>query len=48
MRCYSVHSEEYEEYLRKSKLRKSQDNLDKYAETEVNKYNNNYIQYLNH
>ena len=45
---YSPDIKEYEEYLRKSKLRKSQDNLDKYAETEVNKYNNNYIQYLNH
>ena len=48
LNSYSPDIKEYEEYLRKSRLRKSEDNLNKGTETETNKYNNNYIQYLNH
>ena len=47
LNCYSPDIKEYEEYLRKSKLRKSEDNLNKYTETEDNKYNNNYVQHIN-
>ena len=48
LNSYSPDIREYQEYLRKSKLKKSEDNLNKYTETEQNKYNNNFIQYLNH
>ena len=48
LNSYSPDIREYQEYLRKSKLRKSEDNLNKYTETEKNQYNNNYIQYLDH
>ena len=47
LNSYSPDIKEYEEYLRKSKLRKSEDNLNKYTETEANNYNNNYIQHIN-
>ena len=48
LNSYSPDIREYQEYLRKSKLKKSEDNLNKYTETEKNQYNNNYIQYLEH
>jgi len=48
LNSYSPDIREYQEYLRKSKLGKSEDNLNKYTETEKNQYNNNYIQYINH
>ena len=48
LNSYSPDVKEYEKYLSKSKLRKSKENLNKNIETETNKYNNNYIQYLNH
>ena len=48
LNSYSPDIREYQEYIRKSKLGKSEDNLNKYTETEKNQYNNNYIQYINH
>ena len=45
---YSPDVREYEEFLRKSRLKKNEDIRNKCTLTETNKYNNNYIQYLNH
>ena len=48
LNSYSPDIKEYEKYLNRSKLRKVEDNKNQYTETETNKYNNNYIHYINH
>ena len=48
LNSYSPDIKEYEKYLNRSKLRKVEDNKNQFTETETNKYNNNYIHYINH